>query len=147
MADNIGSISEKYKEGELSRHQPRHSDLREAVVLIVEDEPGIRQLLKTILKRHVKQIFEAKNGQEGVDLCREHPEITVVLMDVKMPVMSGLEATRIIKSFRKELPVIVVTAYALADDRASAMNAGCDDFLVKPFKADELLQKISEHGI
>lgn len=143
----MGDISEKKNDRVPSPHQQQHKDIKEAVVLIVEDEPGIRQLLKTILKRHVKQIFEANNGQAGVDLCREHPEITVVLMDIKMPVMSGLEATRLIKSFHKELPVIVVTAFALAEDKAAAMNAGCDDFLVKPFKADDLLRKISEYGV
>ncbi len=121
-------------------------DISDAVVLIVEDELGIRQLIRTILRKHVKKVFLAENGQVAVDLCRNHPEITIVLMDIKMPVMSGLEATRIIKSFRKDLPIVVVTAYALADDRVSAMDAGCDDFLVKPFKANDLLQKVAEYG-
>lgn len=146
MTDKVGGNVDKIKEGESSGQTTLSGDIKDAVVLIVEDEPGIRQLIKTILRKHVKAVLLAENGQVAVDLCRNHPEITVVLMDIKMPVMSGLEATGIIKSFRKDLPIIVVTAFALAGDRASAMNAGCDDFLVKPFKALDLLQKVTEYG-
>jgi two-component system, cell cycle response regulator DivK len=147
MKEKAGGTVDYRNEGESSRQGARLGDTKDAIVLVVEDEPGIRQLTKTILRKHVKEVLLAENGQVAVDLCQEHPEITIVLMDIKMPVMSGLDATRIIKSFRKDLPIIFVTAYALAEDRASAMNAGCDDFLVKPFKALDLLQMVSEYGI
>jgi CheY-like chemotaxis protein len=146
MTQKAGDNPDNRNGGESSRQGARSGDIKDAIVLVVEDEPGIRQLTKTILRKHVKKVLLAENGQVAVDLCHDHPEITIVLMDIKMPVMSGLEATRVIKSFRKDLPVIVVTAYALAADRFQAVNAGCDDFLVKPFKAFDLLQKISEYG-
>ncbi len=146
MREKVGGNVDNQKESVSFGQATRSGDIRDAVVLIVEDELGIRQLIKTIIRKHVKEVFLAENGQVAVDLCRNHPEIRVVLMDIKMPVMSGLEATRIIKSFRNDLPIVVITAYALADDRVSAMDAGCDDFLVKPFKANDLLQKITEYG-
>jgi CheY-like chemotaxis protein len=67
-------------------------------------------------------------------------------MDVKMPVMNGLEATREIKSFRKGLPVIAVTAYALSEDKRKAFEAGIDDFLTKPVSRLELLGKLKKFG-
>lgn len=141
MAEEIYSQKGRSSVG----HKPESTGLADAVVLIVEDDPGIRQLSKAILAKHVKEIIQAENGQVGVDMCRNHPEINIVLMDIKMPVMSGLDATRIIKSLRSELPVIVITAYALPEDRKVAIDAGCDDFLVKPFKGKALLEKIAKH--
>ncbi len=126
---------------------PKHqlSGLANAVVLVVEDDPGIRQLTRAILAKHVKNIIQAENGQIGVDMCRNHPDVNIVLMDIKMPVMSGLDATRLIKSFRCDLPVVVITAYSLPEDRKAAIDAGCDDFLVKPFKGKDLLEKICKY--
>jgi len=99
-----------------------------------------------LLQPITSAIFKAPNGQVAVEMCRLHPEISIVLMDVKMPVMDGLEATRQIKSFRKDLPVIAVTAYALSRDKKKALDAGCDDFMSKPVSKKELLEKLKKHG-
>ncbi len=64
------------------------------------------------------------------------------MMDIKMPVMDGLEATREIKTFRKELPVIALTAFAMSGDEQRALEAGCDDYLTKPLSREELIKKL-----
>ena len=89
----------------------------------------------------------AKNGKEAVEQCYEHPEISLVLMDLKMPVMDGLEATRKIKSFRKDLPIIAITAYAMSGDEKIALEAGCSDYITKPFEQDVLLSKLIKFGL
>jgi len=97
------------------------------------------------LKGHLKKLLSAKNGQEAVDLCHNHPEIDLILMDIKMPVMNGMEATRLIKSFRKDLPIIAVTAFAQSGDEHRFREAGCDDYISKPINKTKLLSLIQEY--
>lgn len=104
-----------------------------AVVLIVEDVWDNREIYRTILEYAGHTVIEAHNGAEGVDAARERrPD--VILMDVTMPVMDGLEATRRLKGdpATRGIPVIVLTAHALASDRKDAEQAGADGYLSKP---------------
>ena len=73
--------------------------------------------------------------------------ISLVLMDLKMPVMDGFEATKEIKLFRPDLPVIAITAYALSGDENRALEAGCDDYIAKPFEREILLYKLKKYGL
>jgi CheY-like chemotaxis protein len=114
-------------------------------VLIAEDEDISYIFLSNILKRASFDVLRAKNGQEAVDLCKEQEEINLVLMDINMPVMDGLEATRIIKTFRSELPVIAVTAYTLNNTEHMAKAAGCVDYLSKPVQKETLISSITKH--
>ncbi len=77
-------------------------------------------------------IYRAKNGQEAVTICQENENIDLVLMDIKMPVMNGYDATSYIKKMRPNLPVIAQTAYSIEEDVQKALDAGCDDFVSKP---------------
>jgi len=86
----------------------------------------------------------AKDGKQAVDFCRENEEIDLVLMDIKMPILSGLEAITEIKKFRKELPIIVQTAYAMPEDRDRSFEAGGDEHLTKPLNVDELFKTITK---
>jgi CheY-like chemotaxis protein len=88
--------------------------------------------------------LEAKTGEEAVAVCRSDQDIALVLMDIKMPVMDGLEATRLIKSIRPGLPVIAQTAFALETEKAKYSTA-FDDYLTKPIKTDDLRRIISLH--
>lgn len=124
----------------------KHAVSTHPVILIAEDDLYSDIYLDIVLKPIASVIFKACNGKEAVEMCRQHPEISLVLMDVKMPVMNGLEATREIKSFRKGLPVIAVTAYALSEDKRRAFEAGIDDFLTKPVSRLELLGKLKKFG-
>ncbi len=100
--------------------------------------------MENVLKGNNFKLLHAINGKEAVKFCRFNTDIGLVLMDLHMPVTNGLEATREIKSFRKNLPVIAQTAYALDGDRQKALDAGCDDYISKPIKINELLNKISK---
>lgn len=108
-------------------------------ILVVEDENFNFLLIQRILLEHNLNIIRATDGLEAVDLCKSRHDIDVVLMDIKIPGIDGYEATRRIKSLRPNLPVIALTAYAQEGSREEAMASGCNDYLAKPFKREELL--------
>jgi CheY-like chemotaxis protein len=117
------------------------------VILIVEDNFLNRQFLDIVLRKSGSQVLQATNGQEAVEMCRQHPEISLVLMDLKMPGMNGFDATKEIKSFRRYLPIIAVSAFAMSGDEQSARDAGCDDFISKPVSAIRLYEELKKFGI
>lgn len=118
---------------------------KKSVVLIVEDEEINRHFITEVLKSANIQFLEAKNGKEAVDICASKPEVKLVLMDIKMPIMNGYEATAQIKKLWPELPIIAQTAYALSGDEERAKEAGCDDYITKPIKREVLLEKIAKY--
>ncbi len=112
-------------------------------ILVAEDNDSNYMLMSYILKKDY-EFFRAKNGQEAVEKALvEKPDL--VLMDIKMPVMDGLEATRVIKAQVPDLPIIALTANAFDSDRMAAREAGCNDFLSKPVNASLCLQTIKKH--
>ena len=111
-------------------------------ILIAEDDEISFFFLKAALKMENITLLSAGNGGDAVELCELHPEIDLVLMDIKMPVMNGYDATRMIKQLRPELPVIVQTAFTSPEVRKKAKEAGCDAFITKPVNKDELLELI-----
>ncbi len=110
-------------------------------ILIVEDEEDNMDYLKLIFRHAKANLFFARNGEEAVETCIKNPQIHLVLMDLKMPVMDGFEATRLIKKMSPPSVVIAQSAYAFDEDRRKAMDAGCSDFIVKPL-TKEKLQKL-----
>jgi CheY-like chemotaxis protein len=112
-------------------------------ILIAEDELANALYLQKSLKKEGFEITVVQNGREAVDFCKLNPHISVVLMDIKMPVMDGYEATKLIRTFRKELPIIGVSAYDLYDDQQKALEAGCNDYIPKPVNRDLLLRILS----
>lgn len=112
-------------------------------ILVVEDNDSNFVLMTYILRRNYHYL-RARNGQEAVDMARLGG-IDLVLMDIKLPVMDGLEATRRIKADHPELPVIAHTANAFESDRRAAMEAGCDDFLAKPVAGELCLKMIAKY--
>lgn len=112
-------------------------------ILIAEDTDSNYLLLSIILRKEY-EIIRAMNGKEAVDICRnDRPDL--VLMDFKMPVMDGLEATRQIRSFDKDLPIIALTANAYDSDREHAYDAGCNDYMSKPVAPNELRSKLRSY--
>ena len=109
-------------------------------ILIAEDNDS-NYILMTYILRKFYLYERAKNGQEAVDMVGKS-DYDLVLMDIKMPVMDGLEATKAIKEFKPELPVVALTANAFDSDRQLAMDAGCDAFLAKPVSSELCLQTI-----
>lgn len=114
-------------------------------ILIAEDVESNFQLLKTYLQKTNAKIIWAKNGQEALDECKKNDSIDLILMDMQMPGLNGYEATQLIKSIRPDLPIIAETAFALAGDREKILEAGCDDYVSKPIKANELYEKLKKY--
>ncbi len=123
---------------------PPVSDWSSKTFLIAEDSILNYTYLEALFQKTKVNILWAKDGKEAVDLCRENKKIDLVLMDIKMPVLSGLEAIVEIKKFRKELPIIVQTAYAMPEDREKSLAAGGDEHLTKPINPDELFATINK---
>jgi CheY-like chemotaxis protein len=114
-------------------------------ILIVEDNEMNRDMLSRRLERRGFSIVMAVDGQQGVDMARaEKPDL--ILMDMSLPVMDGWTATQTIKSDADlaNIPVIALTAHAMAGDREKAMGAGCDDYDTKPIELPRLLEKIGK---
>ena len=109
-------------------------------ILVAEDNDSNFILMSYILKKKY-DFARAKNGQEAVEMV-DQGQYDIVLMDIKMPVMDGLEATRQIKEKHPELPVVALTANAFDSDRQLAMDAGCSDFLSKPVSSEVCLETI-----
>ena len=120
-------------------------DWSQYTLLIAEDEETNFIYLETALKRTNIQIIRANNGKEAVEAAKLNPGIDLILMDVKMPEMNGLEATRSIKSFRKDIPVIAQTAFAMDEDKRNCTAVGCDDFLAKPIRYTVLLNTLAKY--
>ncbi|RLD66635.1 MAG: histidine kinase, partial [Bacteroidetes bacterium] len=121
--------------------------IKECKILIVEDEEVNFLFIKEILKKTgIKcKILEATNGQEAVDIFTNNPDIDLVLMDLKMPVMDGYKATKIIKDIKPEVPIIIQTAYTLEEERKKSADAGCDGFITKPIKIKEFKEVLSQN--
>ena len=114
-----------------------------AKLLLVEDNEMNRDMLSRRLVRRGYEVAIAIDGAQGVEMARtETPDL--VLMDLSLPVIDGWEATRLIKASRKtrHLPVIGLTAHAMAGDREKALEAGCDDYDTKPIEFERLLKKV-----
>lgn len=108
-------------------------------ILIVEDEDFNFLLTQRILADYNLNIIRSVNGIEAVKICQSNHEICLVLMDIKIPGINGHEASSQIKKFRPDLPIIALTAYAQEGSREEALASGCDEYMSKPFKREELL--------
>ena len=112
-------------------------------ILIAEDNDSNFVLMSYILKKHY-QFERAKNGQEAVEMVDKN-QYDIVLMDIKMPIMDGLEATKAIKEKHPDLPILALTANAFDSDRQLAMEVGCNDFLSKPVSSEECIETIKRY--
>ena len=115
-------------------------------ILVVEDQEDNRAIMRKRLTSAGYEVIEAITGAEGVELAKRHvPDL--ILMDIQLPVLDGYEATRRIKRDRElwMIPIIAVTSYALGGDEVKAMEAGCDDYISKPFSPRILLAKVQEY--
>ncbi len=124
--------------------EPRKYDYK---VLVVDDEEVNALYLEILLEKYNPsiKILMAKNGMEAVEVFRHNKDTNLILMDIKMPVLNGLEATRHILKMKKDVPVVAQTAYVTVEDKQKALEAGCVDFITKPVKEKHmrsLLEKL-----
>lgn len=115
------------------------------IILIAEDECFNYLFLEELLSPTGVKLLHARDGKEAVELVRKNPQISLVLMDLKMPVMDGYTATRLIKELKPRMPVIAQTAYAMIEDREKTADAGFDNFIAKPIVQDNFIKVLADY--
>ena len=121
---------------------PMDTQNKKLKILIAEDDEPSFLHLSILLKNFASEILRASDGEVAVELCKEHPDIDLILMDIKMPVMDGVTATQEIRRFNTQVHIMAQTAYALVGENQNAMAAGCNDYITKPIDREELDSKI-----
>jgi PAS domain S-box-containing protein len=130
---------------EIEKKKPKSEyDWNGKCFLVAEDDKFSYKLLEGFLKKTNAEILHAEDGLQAIDICKRNESIDIILMDVQMPEMNGMEATKNIKMFRKNLPIIAQTANAIAEERQRCFEAGFDDFVTKPINITELFVKIDK---
>lgn len=124
--------------------QKEVNDWSKKTILIAEDEELNYRYLQALLMPTNVNIKWVDNGQKAIDLIHSDSNINLILMDIRMPVMNGLEATKVIKSTNKEIPIIAQTAYAQSNEREHYLNAGCDEFIPKPINSTHFLSVLEK---
>ena len=125
-------------------YETDEESVKKLKILIAEDDPFSFQFLEILLKNYCDDIIHANNGKEAVDLCVRNPDIDLILMDVKMPVLDGNKATKNIRKFNQDVIIIAQTAYAFTDDQEKMMEAGCNDYITKPISEENLKAVINK---
>lgn len=140
--NSLEGDDEKLEKLMIPQDTKEEKDVKDKIILVAEDEESNYELLYAILCEQYNIVW-AQDGKQAVNLYRKlNPDM--ILMDMKMPKMDGIEATRAIREFDTDIPIIAITAYAFEKDRIEAINAGCNDFMAKPISPDELRKKIEK---
>ena len=114
-------------------------------ILVAEDDETSEFFIATLVKKICQEVYFVKTGEEAIEACHQHPEIDLVLMDIRMPILDGYEATRQIRKFNNQVVIIAQTAYGLAGEKEKAMQAGCNDYISKPINRILLLSLIQKY--
>ncbi len=120
-------------------------DWQQKSVLIAEDEDSNYKYLEIVLRHTGIRIFRARNGHEVLSLYQEHPGMDLILMDIKMPELDGLETTRQIRQVDQQIPIVALTAYAMSDDRDISLQAGCNDYIAKPVRKSRIISVLKQY--
>jgi signal transduction histidine kinase len=138
---SISKGKERAEEG-----QKIQTDAVGKTLLIIEDDPTSLEYIKELLKPNGFELILCETGEQGYESFREHAKIDLILMDIKLPDINGLELTRRIRSFHsdRQIPIIAQTAYAMDEDAQKCLKAGCDDYISKPIDVNVFEEKISK---
>ncbi len=140
-----GQVLEETGEKETGNQDEKTNPVKRLNIVIAEDDETSAFYLKTIFKNGHNKIILTKNGHETVEVCRNNPDIDLVLMDIQMPVMNGYDATRKIRTFNKNVIIIAQTAFALEGDNEKVLEAGCNDYISKPINKYVLMTLIQKN--
>jgi two-component system cell cycle response regulator DivK len=143
LESNFFTTKTKVQEGQ--KIEEHSFDWSNKTIIIAEDEEVNFIYLKTALSKTNINILRAYNGQDAVEMSKVNPLVELILMDIKMPKMNGLEATKAIKSFRSDIKIVAQTAFAMDEDRKNCEAVGVDDFLSKPVRYKLLFETLSRH--
>jgi len=119
--------------------------IKKLKILIAEDDKISSVLLGKVVRNFSKEVLIVKNGIEAVEACCDNPDIDLILMDIKMPLLDGYEATRLIRKFNTDVVIIAQSAFALTGDQDKAITAGCNDYLTKPIIRKELMDHLNKY--
>lgn len=133
----VDAIEKTIHETAVAQH-----DFKNFKFLVAEDDDINYVYMERLLLKTKATILRAANGQEAVDICNAGQDIDLILMDINMPFMNGLEATHIIRANFPKLPIIAVTAYSLSGDKETCIAAGCTDYIPKPIRREDLFAKL-----
>ncbi|MDA3953236.1 MAG: response regulator [Bacteroidales bacterium] len=114
-------------------------------ILIAEDDETNVLLLKKVFEKTHAEIIHAENGKQAIKLFKTNPDIDLILMDIRMPVMDGIEATTQIKQIDRNVPIIVQTAFTMSSEKEKSFKAGCDDYISKPINIKELYATVCKY--
>ena len=117
------------------------------VILVVEDDDISYQFLRIVLQKANIKVLHAEDGEQAIEMCKKNKNIDLVLMDIQLPVIDGLEATKQIRIIRKELPIIAQTANTMNEEKEKCFKAGCNDYIAKPFNKNKLLKIVNKYLI
>lgn len=141
-----------FEQGSLSNYQkqPKKSDKMQhnwsdKVILVAEDVTTNYLLIKSALKKTGVTLIWVKNGQEAIDTFLERKDIDLILMDLRMPIKDGYEATKEIRVHNTDIPIIAQTSYAMVEDHGISLQAGCTDYICKPYNLNSLLNLIAKY--
>jgi len=123
----------------------RIPDLTNKQILVVEDDSFNYRFMESFLKQTKARILWAKDGIQALELFRNNNNIELILMDIRMPNMDGIEATHEMRRLNTKVPIIALTAYAFTDDREKSLLAGCNDYLSKPVRLEILVETLNKH--
>jgi signal transduction histidine kinase/CheY-like chemotaxis protein len=121
------------------------NDYKDKIILVVEDDLNSYQFIEALLSETNARIIHAKNGEDGVEICKLVDNIDLVLMDMQLPFINGYEATNQIKAINPNIAIIAQTAHVMNDDRAKCLNAGCDDYIPKPIDPDDFFRLLNHY--
>jgi len=114
-------------------------------ILVVEDDEISLEFLKELFEPYSIKVLSTVDGKSAIDICKDNPQIDLVLMDVQLPVMSGIESMKEIRKINAGLPVIAQTAFAMSGDKEKYINEGFNDYISKPINLHELLALITKY--
>jgi CheY-like chemotaxis protein len=113
-------------------------------ILIVEDDFASQLMLEIMIEDFCKFPFVATNGMDAVSLCKDNPDINIVLMDIRMTELNGYDATKKIREFNKNMIIIAQTSLGFPEDRENSIAAGCNDYISKPYSQNDLAEMLKK---